>query len=846
MWLVVENISGFTRRVFRSWVAQAGVGIVVLGIAAFCQQTTRLQGASPKGTATSAAPVHSAPAAIPQNLLAKYCLTCHNARLHTAGLNFESLDFQNIGSAAPVLERVVRKLRAGEMPPSGMPRPDPVIMTTFVSSLETALDGWAAAHPNPGRVGLHRLNRAEYANAVRDLVDVDLDGISHLPPDDADQQGFENIAGILSVSPGLLEAYLSAAERISLVAVGDPSIVPVFNTYNVPKTSDQDDRVSEDLPFGSRGGIAVRYSFPVDAQYVVRIRLRRQLYDYIVGLGRPQTLQVRLDGELVKEFTVGGEDRGTPAPATFVGAIPGDPEWEEYLHSADRGLEASFASKAGSRVLGVSFVQETSEPEGPLQSRNSTFGLSSDEIFHGNAAIDNIAIGGPYQVESSGDSRSRRKIFLCHPVGDATPDSCAERIIASLARHAYRRPVNSGDLSTLLAFYKSGQARGGFEEGIRLALQEILSDPDFLFRVEAAPANTTPGSVYRLSDLELASRLSFFLWSSIPDEELVNAATHKRLGESAVLASEVKRMFADPRSKALVDNFAVQWLDLRKIRGVTPDLALFPDFGESLREDFERETELFLQSQIHEDHSVKELLNANYTFLNNRLAEYYGLSGVYGSHFRHVSLENRPERRGLLGQASILTLTSYPNRTSPVLRGKWLLENIFGMPPPPPPPDVPPLQENLSADKPVSMRQRMEQHRGHAECAVCHARMDPLGFALENFDAIGKWRSTGNGAAIDASASLPDGSKFEGASGLRSILLSRSDEFVRTVTEKLLSYALGRELTSSDAPAVRKIMREASTEDDRWSALFLGIVKSVPFQMSQVEATAPSVGVPKR
>jgi hypothetical protein len=800
---------------------------------AFGTETNCLQGADENPTS-----VHSAPAPITDSsareLVNKYCVTCHSERLHTAGLNLEKLDFKDIGAAAPLMEKVAKKLRAGEMPPNGMPRPDRQPMDALISWMETSLDSWTAANPNPGHVALHRLNRTEYANAIRDLFDLDVDTASSLPPDDADQQGFENIAGVLSVSPRLLEAYMTTAERISRFAVGDPSVVPVFNTYSIGRTSGQDDRMSEDLPFGSRGGIGVHYFFPVDGQYVVKIRLRRQLYDYIVGLGIPQRLQVTLDGKLVKEFIVGGEDHGTPAPATFVGAIPGDPGWEEYLHLADQELETRFEAKAGARVLGVSFVKEAVEPEGYVQSRNSTFGLSSDELAHGNAAIDNVSIGGPFQVESHGESSSRRRVFLCVPSKAGNPDPCAEKILATLARRAFRRPVTPGDLKSLLAFYKSGQARGGFDAGIQLAIQAILNDLEFLFRVEDVPAAAAPGTVYRLSDLEIASRLSFFLWSSIPDDELLDAAVRGELHNPAVLESEVKRMFANERSKALVDNFAVEWLDLRTIRGVTPDQGQFPDFDDGLRAGFEKETELFLDSQIRGDHNVKDLLDANYTFVNEEMAQYYGIPGVYGSHFRQVTVHDG-QRRGLLGQASILTLTSYPNRTSPVLRGKWLLDNVLGTPPPPPPPDVPPLKESGQNGKLVSVRERMEQHRKNPACAVCHRRMDPLGFALENFDAIGRWRKTSDGVAVDASAAMPDGTRFEGAEGLRKLLLTRSDQFTRTVTEKLLSYALGRELGYHDAPAVRQIIREAAASDDRWSAIVLGIAKSVPFQMSKAE-----------
>jgi hypothetical protein len=773
----------------------------------------------------------------PEALLGKYCVSCHNDRLRTAGLSLEKLDSSNVALNVGVWEKIARKLRAGEMPPNGLPRPDLATVTSFVSTIEDALD--RSAPENPGRVALHRLNRSEYGNAIRDLLNVEIEPERLLPQDDEDQNGFDDIAGVLTVSPRLMEAYISTAAIVSRLAVGDVSAPAVFDTFNIPKTVAQDDRMSEDLPFGSRGGMAFHFRFPVDAEYVVKIRLRKQLYDYIIGLGHPQTIEVRVDGKRVKSFIVGGEDHGMPAPATFVGAVMGDKEWEEYMHSADMGLEARFPAKAGARVVGISFVSEFSEPEGVWTTRNSTFGISSDEQLQGNAAIETVSIGGPFQPSGMGETDSRRRIFVCHPAGGAAQESCPKKIISRLGRLAFRRPLTPTDLEGLLSVYRVGQEREGFEGGIRSVIQAILCDPDFLFRREDKPKDARQGGIYRLSDLEIASRLAFFLWSSIPDDALLDLAERGKLKDPAIIEEQTRRMFADRRSRALVSNFAVQWLGLRKIRGVAPDPGRYPDFDDSLREAFETETRLFLESQILDNHSVRDLLSADYTFVNERLAQYYGIPQVYGNHFRRVELEANGARGGLFGQASILTLTSYADRTSPVLRGKWLLDNVLGSPPPPPPPDVPLLSETGANGKLASVRERLELHRKNPACAVCHLKMDPLGFVLENFDAIGKWRSTSDGIAIDAAATLPDGTRMDGPAGLRRALMLHSDEFVRTVTEKLLTYALGRELQVYDAPIVRKILREAAASDYRWSAIILGIAKSTPFGMSTADAEQP-------
>jgi cytochrome c5 len=777
------------------------------------------------------------PAQPQRTLVDRYCVTCHNQRLRTANLALDTASVDDIAGNTTIWEKVLGKLRTGAMPPPGMPRPDPAAVDAFASSLETALEHAAAAHPNPGRVAVHRLNQTEYTNAIHDLLGLNIDAGSLVIADDADEQGFDNIAGVLSLSPALLERYLSAARTISRIALGDPTLVPAFATYEAPKGLVQQERTGEDLPFGTRGGISIHHYFPLDAEYDIKIRLRRQLYDYIIGLGRPHQLDVRLDGNLIKTFAVGGQNKGKPAPASFVGQIFGDPEWEQYMHSADAGLEVRFPAKAGPRVVTVSFRRDSAEPEGVPQPSGGR-AVSINESYDGDPAVDNVAIGGPYHAQGPGDTPSRRRILFCVPSNRAEERPCAQKILSALARRAYRRAVTNEDLEALLHFYDSGRPQGGFETGIESALERILASPDFLFRLETSPANLPPGAVYRLSDVELASRLSFFLWSSIPDDELLDLAFRGKLNEPAPLEQQVTRMLADPRANALADHFASRWLNLFKLRGASPDPDIYPDFDENLRQAFQQETVLFVESQLREDRSIVDLLRANYTFVNERLARHYGIPNVYGERFRRVDFPDG-RRGGLLGQGSILTLTSYGNRTSPVLRGKWLLEMILGTPPPPPPPDVPALKEKNEIDHPLSVRERLEQHRQNPACASCHVKMDPLGFALENFDAIGKWRTAEDGVPIDPSAALPDGTKFEGVAGLRKLLLSRSQQFAGTFTEKLLTYALGRELESYDFPSVRKITREAAAGDYRWSAIILGIVKSVPFQMS----ITPSAGV---
>jgi mono/diheme cytochrome c family protein len=723
--------------------------------------------------------------------LDKYCVTCHNARLRTASLLLDEADVDRPETRAAIWEKVLHKLRAREMPPAGVPHPDEATYNRLAAYLETTLDTVAAAHPNPGRPGAYRLNRLQYANSIRDLIGLEIDAASLLPADDSGY-GFDNIGDVLTVSPVLLEKYLSAAATISRQAIGDRSLAPTSTEFSIPPATVQTERESRELPIGSRGGIAVHHHFPVDAEYVIKVRLQRgKDATTIVGMSDQRRLDIRLDRGRIGQFRIGG-----PGPIK------------------DDDLEVRVPVTAGSHLVAATFVKDTVKQEGVLNRTGDT------AFFEG---VGTVSIAGPYNATGSGDSATRRKIFICRPRG-ADDGSCATTIVTTLAHRAYRRPIAKEEIPSLMAPYRSGREHGGFENGIRLALQRILVSPDFLFRVEVDPSGVRPGAAYRVSDVELASRLSFFLWSTGPDDELLAAAERGALHDRAALDRQVSRMLSDPRANTLVSNFVGQWLYLRNMEAVLPDPSAFPDFDENLRTALGKETELFFESMIREDRSLLDLLDADYTFLNERLARHYGISGVHGTEFRRVTVTN-DERKGLLGKGSVLTVTSYPNRTSPTLRGKFILENLLGSPPPPPPPNVPSLKEDKDASQ-LTMRQRMEQHRANPVCASCHARMDPLGFALENFDGLGRWRS-----GVDAAGVLPDGTKIDGPIGLRKVLLERKDQFVATATERLLTYALGRGVEPFDMPAVRTIARDAAARDYRWSALITGIVTSVPFQM---------------
>jgi mono/diheme cytochrome c family protein len=774
-----------------------------------------------------------------QAVLNRYCITCHSQRLKTGGLALEGVDAANPAAHPEVWERVIAKLRAKAMPPAGVPRPDAATYDAIATSLETAIDRAWAANPNPGRIGaVHRLNRVEYNNAIRDLFALDIDVTSELPGDETADGSFDNFADVLSISTAHLERYLSVGRRVTRLAVGLPPTVPSVDRFEIPLHVVQEDQQSEDLPFGSRGGTAIRYDFPVDGEYLIKVRLRRQYQDYVMGMGWPQQLDVRLDGALVKRFSVGGEAKGRPAAASYAGdgepGFAGDDEWEKYMQQgADAGLEVRMRINAGPHLVGVSFVRQMWEPEGLPQPLQRGRVLTNDQIYMGYASVGAVSIAGPYAGPGSAkDSPSRRAIFVCEPRRASEERDCAARILSRTARLAYRRPVAQQDVQTLLQFFTDGRREGSsFDAGIQFALERILVDPDFLLRVHRDQSAQAP---YRLSDLELASRLSFFLWNSIPDEQLLDAAERGQLSKAASFEQQVRRMLSDTRAtRALVDNFAAQWLNLRRVDEVIVDPNVYPDFDDSLLQAFKEETRLFLTSTLREDRSVLDLLRANYTFVNERLARHYGIPGIYGSRFRRVTLTNLDQRGGLLGNGSILATTSYPNRTSPVLRGKWLLDNMLGTPPPPPPPGVnTTLDEPKGGALPPTIRERLAQHRTNAVCSTCHSAIDPLGFALENFDAIGAWRTTDeSGKAVDASATLVSGADVRGLSGLRTLLLERPEQFPTTLTAKLMAYALGRRVEYYDRPAIRQIVREAASTDYRWSSLIMGIVKSPAFLM---------------
>ena len=795
-----------------------------------------LLGVGPPWIAAVESSGQSAPAAEARRaVLDRYCVTCHNPRLRTAELDLEQADLEHVSGEPEVWERVVRRLRAGTMPPQGRPRPNQDTYDRLASYLESSLDQAAVPGVDVGYTApLRRLTRTEYHNAVRDLFDLDVDITALLPVDVAAGNGFDNMEGVLTISPTLLDRYVSAAYKVSRLAVGLPPGGPVVDTHAIPFNYLQDDRVSEDSPLGSRGGVAVRHYFPVDAEYDITIRLSQNYQGYIRGMLSPHHIEIRVNGVRAEEFTVGGEAPGRPAPAGYEGNIFGSEDWESYMQTVDEQMQVRLSVKAGPGIVSVAFPRERFEPEGILQPLVSTEGVSADAAPDSNPSLASLEIAGPYSITGPGDTPSRRRIFSCRPGDDVDEAGCVTEILSGLARLAYRRPVTEADLAVLRDFYQAGRAEGGFEAGMQAALERMLAAPDFVFRIEPEPVDLAQGAVYRIGDLELATRLASFLWSSIPDDQLLDVAIGGTLRDPVVLAGQVQRMLADPRATTLVENFFEQWLALRSIRTVMPDEATYRDFDESLRDAFSRETELFLESQLREDRGVMELLSANYTFANERLARHYGLPNVYGSRFRRVTLADDAQRGGLLGHGSVLLVTSTPTRTSPVLRGKWLLTSILGTPPPPPPPNVPALSEQGESGTPASVRELLEAHRANPVCASCHAQIDPLGFALENFDAIGAWRgTTETGAPLDASGALLDGRTFTGLAGLRQVLLSRPEDFVRPLTEKLLAYALGREVRYYDMPIVRGIVRDSASTNYRWSSIMLEIVQSAPFQMKQ-------------
>ncbi|HEX5432577.1 MAG TPA: DUF1592 domain-containing protein [Bryobacteraceae bacterium] len=758
----------------------------------------------------------------------KYCVVCHSDKARTGGLTLQHADLVHVPAGAETWEKVIRKLRVGAMPPQGMPQPAPDVRAGLAQFLETSLDHAYEANPNPGRALMHRLNRAEYANAIRDLLALKIDPAAYLPPDD-ESSGFDNIADVLKISPSLEERYLSASWNISRQAVGDARIAPRTAVYRVRPDLSQDRHI-EGLPLGTRGGISVQHTFPLDGEYVIKVRLWRNTFDLMRGMEDPHRIEINLDDRRIAVLLIGGRP-----DLIRMAANPG-----AFGADVDRKLTVRVPIKAGVHTVSADTVLRSHAIKDDLVKpflRTTVDGLD----ITGDPSVDRLSIEGPFNETGPGDTASRRRIFVCHPAGTADELPCARKILSMLARRAFRRPVTDADLETLLSFYQRRRNDGGnFEAGIESALQFILASPEFLYRIEPDPRGSAPNAAYRLSDLALASRLSFFLWSSIPDDELLKLAEQKKLHQPAVLEQQVRRMLADSKSDALISNFAEQWLFLRNLKNSAPDLAAFPDFDDNLRESMKKETELFFGSIIHEDRSVMDLLTADYTFLNERLARHYGIPDIYGSQFRRVHIDD-PRRRGLLGQASILTITSYPARTSPVQRGKWILTNILGVPPQPPPPNVPALKENGNS-KPLSLRQRMELHRANPVCAGCHKKMDPIGFALENFDAIGRWRASDDGAAIDPSGTLFEGTHVDGPVALTKMLASRPDVFVGVMTEKLLTYAVGRPLTYRDMPAVRKIVQDAKANGYRFSLLVNGVVDSPPFRMKLASAKAARSG----
>ena len=770
------------------------------------------------------------PAPAAAALLDKYCVTCHSEKLKTGGLSLQGASLADIPKGAETWEKVIRKLRVGSMPPQGMPRPDKATLDGFTTSLETALDRSYAAKPNPGRATMHRLNRTEYANVVRDLLALDIDSSAMLPPDD-ESSGFDNIADVLRVSPSLMERYLSASWNISRQAMGNLSISPSTATYRVRPDLSQDQHI-EGLPLGTRGGTLIRHTFPVDGEYIIKVRLWRNTFDLMRGMEDSHQIEISLDGERIRLVTVGGHDdfvKMAENPGSFGADL-------------DKRLTVRIPVKAGSRAISATTILRSHAQKDDLIKPFMRTTVDGEDIT-GDPSVDRVTIEGPFNQTGVGDTASRRKILICQPATPKDELPCARKILSTLARRAYRRPLKDSDLEEPLSFYQRRRNNNGsFDAGIESALQLILASPEFLFRFEPDPAGASAEVPYRIDDVALASRLSFFLWSSIPDDTLLNLAAQGKLKDPAVLDQQIKRMLADPKAEALADNFAEQWLFLRNLKTVAPNLVDFPDFDDNLRQAMLQETKMLFETIQREDRSVLDLLNADYTFVNERLAKHYGIPNIYGSQFRRIQVTD-PARRGLLGQASILTVTSYPNRTSPVQRGKWILTNILGVPPTPPPPNVPQLTENAEGSRPKSVRERMEAHRADSVCAGCHKVMDPVGFALENFDGTGRWRASDDGVKIDPSGTLFNGDKVAGPAELRQTLTSRPDVFVGVMTEKLLTYALGRGVEYYDMPAVRKIVHDAGTRDFKFSALIAGVVKSTPFQM---KVKAPTLSAEAR
>jgi hypothetical protein len=772
----------------------------------------------------SAVNAQTAGALAPQRaILDQYCVGCHNQKLKTAGLMLDQMDLAKVGERAEVWEKVVRKLRAGMMPPLGLPRPNVPAYEALTVALENELDRAAAAKPHLAAPGVHRANRTEYANAIHDLLALDIDPAAFLPADDS-SYGFDNVVSGLGVSPALVEGYVTAASKISRLALGHET-APARKVYHVREDYSQEDHV-DGLSFGTRGGMLIRHYFPADGDYTISwMPVRTTVGSLYGGDSEGEQLELTVDGARLKLFKMGID-------------VP--------IASINDKNEVRVHLKAGLRTVGLAFLATTYVPGYDLNRhyRRSILDDNNIDGFTFTPQVSSVTISGPENGTRPTDTPSRNKILTCHPANANDELPCARKILSALARQAYRRPITAADTERLLNFYQAGRNSGDFEDGIERALQFILAHPEFVFRTEDGPAGVKPGEPYRISDLELASRLSFFLWSSGPDDELTNLATQRKLEDPKVLEQQTRRMLAHPRAHELVKNFAGQWLQLRTMPSSTPEGMIYPDFDDNLRQAFRTETEMFFESIMREDRSVIDLLNADYTFVNERLAQHYGIPNIYGSQFRRVKLDGDLDvRRGLLGKGAIELVTSVSDRTSPVQRGKWVLENILGIIPPDPPPNVPALKETAAGSVPAeqTMRQRMEEHRNSPACASCHRMMDPIGFTLENFDGIGKWRTTQFGKKLDASGQLTDGTKIDGVAGLRQALLRYSPQFLRTVTEKLLTYGLGRGVEYQEMPVVRSIVRDAARSDYHFSSLVVGIVKSELFQMNRKAEGSVSV-----
>jgi len=813
----ITGQAGFAMGVF----AMAGLAsFVVFGSAAAQQPSTQVAVNAP----VEAAPASTLTPADHKKMLMQYCTGCHNDRLKTAGMSVVPLDADNLQANQATWEKILRRVSLGEMPLRGAPRPPKERLDQFTHWLSATLDTQAAANPNPGRATIRRMNRTEYANAVRDLLALDVDFTKDMPADDTGY-GFDNIADVLTVSPTLMDRYITVAGKVSRMATGLASRRVITTDYKVPKdlfvngfgVASYNERASDDLPLDSRGGGAFKFYVPYDATYTVQVFLNANTSEEgeinalnrfevkvplkaglrTIGASFPKRLA--LDEHVVPKTVLGARE-----PAAAPVPIPLD------------------VSVDGARVKQITVPSVATGPN-----VSQSFYLRD---------VMQISVVGPYDIKGPGDTASRRKIFICRPSAELAEEACANKILANLTRHAYRRPVTGADIAPLMKIYAEGRKGTDFEHGIEASLEAVLVSPSFLFMRETDPAKSAPGAVHRISDTELATRLSFFLWSSIPDDQLLAVAEKNQLHKPDVLKRQVARMLADPRAKALTQNFAGQWLYLRRLEYQKPDRRAYPDFDLRLRNAMQTETEMFFDGVVRDNRPALDFLSSDYTYVNQRLAEHYGISGVYGTTFRKVKLDPALHRGGLLGQGSVLTVTSYNNRTSVVLRGKWILDNILAAPPPPPPPNVPTLNEAKNG-KTLTVRQQMEMHRANPVCASCHTKMDPLGFSLENYDAVGKWRAGYAGQTLDVSAVMPDGTKFEGPKGLQDVLLSRKDQFVEAMTERLMTYALGRGVESYDMPAVRAVRDQAAKDDYRMQTLILGIVQSVPFSMRRTPET---------